>query len=257
MGSGNDLLVIYGDDSVNGSYITGADGSDTIAVRDSGATVLWWGGDAGQITLSSGSVIGFGGVENVQIACFAEGTRIATSRGPVLTLDHGPQPLRALGRRRLLAGLDQAPVRFAPGTIGNEGPLILSLQHRVMLRSAEAQVLFGAAEVLVAAHHLVDGIGIRRLDPGPVTYYHLLFDRHEIVFAEGAEAESFMPVPSGQGCDIDAGLLGRECRLLMPELLALATDHPSADNLQAARRVLRRHEAALLVPGFRLALPAG
>jgi hypothetical protein len=31
------------------------------------------------------------------------------------------------------------------------------------------------------------------VEGGTVTYVHLLFDRHEIVYAEGVEAESFHP----------------------------------------------------------------
>ena len=73
---------------------------------------------------------------------------------------------------------------------------ITSPQHRVLVRSRIAQKIFGTDEVLVAAKQLcqLDGIDIA-LDLGAVTYVHFLFDAHQVVFSNGAETESFLPVP--------------------------------------------------------------
>lgn len=142
--------------------------------------------------------------------CFGRGTLIDTPAGPrrietlrpgdpVLTLDHGAQPLRWIGRRDLTAAdlaraPNLAPIRIAAGALGPGHPhsdLILSPQHRVLLRSEIAHRLWGMQEVLVAAKHLCPLPGIRQVHPArEVSYFHLLFDRHEILGANGTPAES-------------------------------------------------------------------
>jgi len=69
--------------------------------------------------------------------------------------------------------------------------LIVSPQHRVLVRSKIAERMFGSDEVLIAAKRLseIDGIDVVEGASG-VVYFHLLFDRHEIVTSNGAESES-------------------------------------------------------------------
>ncbi len=146
--------------------------------------------------------------------CFAKGTMIDTPEGerPIETLgpgdlvltDEGPQPVLwisaslhsayALGTRPSLI-----PVRIAPGALGAgcpEKPLVVSQQHRVLVRSRIAERMFAAAEVLVAAKHLLELEGITLADDLPeVTYFHMMFETHRIVRSNGAETESFFPGP--------------------------------------------------------------
>ncbi len=168
-----------------------------------------------------------------EIACFAAGTGIETTEGRIpvealaegdliLTEAHGPQVLRAVGRRRSAADGAFAPVRFAPGAIGNDAPLLVSPSHRVLLRGWRADLMFAESEVLVAAGDLVDGDMIRRLPMARIDYFHLLLDRHEIILAEGAAAESFDPAAAVAGADssLAAGAFWRvldraEARVLM------------------------------------------
>jgi hypothetical protein len=160
------------------------------------------------------------------VVCFAAGTLILTDRGArpveglragdgVVTLDRGVQPLRWAGSR-VLTGAELAahpqlrPIRIAAGALGPglpERDLTVSPQHRVLLRSEIARRMFGSAEVLAAARHLLGVPGVEVLDPPEVAYFHLLFDHHEIVFANGAPAESLM---------VDAEAM----RALSPEALA-------------------------------------
>ena len=151
----------------------------------------------------------------VDVTCFARGTRIETPRGPVavedlragdlvLTRDRGAQPLRWVGSSRVDGGTLAStprlrPIRIRAGALRQHAPaqdLLVSPQHRILVRSKIAQRMFGAAEVLVAAKQLVllDGIDVAE-DLAEVEYFHLLFDRHEVVISNGAETESLYTGP--------------------------------------------------------------
>ena len=145
--------------------------------------------------------------------CFTPGTLIDTPDGTrrietlqpgdlVLTRDHGPQPLRWIGRTRLTAAdlaakPQHRPVCIEAGALGQElpqRPLTLSPQHRLLFSGWRAELLFGEVEVLVPALALVGDRAGRVTDlPDGVVYLHLLFDHHEIIRAEGAEVESLLP----------------------------------------------------------------
>ncbi|MEO1314834.1 MAG: Hint domain-containing protein [Pseudomonadota bacterium] len=149
------------------------------------------------------------------VICFATGTRISTEDGPraieelsvgdlVTTKDRGPQPLRWIGQT-VVSGLELArrvelqPVRFEAGALGNAEALVVSPQHRMMLRGWRAEALFGAPEVLIAAQDLINDTTIRRVCPeAGVTYWHMLFDTHELVEAEGCWSESLHPSAAAQ-----------------------------------------------------------
>ncbi|MDP4032201.1 MAG: Hint domain-containing protein, partial [Pseudorhodobacter sp.] len=115
----------------------------------------------------------------------------------VLTADHGFCPLRWISRRRVAGYGPAAPVLITAGTLGNSRDLRLSQHHRVMLSDCHADVLFGTAEVLVAALHLVNGSTIRLTPRARVDYVHLLFDQHELIFSEGILTESCHPDAHG------------------------------------------------------------
>ena len=148
--------------------------------------------------------------------CFVAGTLIETVKGPVpvealevgmkvRTRDHGGQIIRWIGRSsRIAAGAD-APVRIAAGALGDHAEIEVSPAHRVLLNSSTAAMLFGQAEVLVPAHQLVNDSTIRRRADGrAVVYYHLLFDRHEIIRGNGLESESYHPgAESLEGLDAE------------------------------------------------------
>lgn len=143
--------------------------------------------------------------------CFTRGTLIETSDGliPVeqlvagqliRTLDHGFQPLRWVGSRRLeQAELDAKPalkpIRIARNALAPGRPsrdLTVSPQHRVLLNSKIALNMFGSAEVLIAARKLLSHVGVSLLETNPdgVDYFHILFDDHQIVFSNGMPTES-------------------------------------------------------------------
>lgn len=183
--------------------------------------------------------------------CFTAGTLIDTPAGPVrvedlrpgdmvMTLDHGAQPLRWVGGRTV-CGLGRfAPVELDPGVFDNDRSLLLSPEHRILWRGWEIELFFAETEALVAARHLVGLPGIRLRPMTRVSYLHLLFDRHEIVRANGAWSESLHP--GGWMIQSDP-LLRDEISALCPEVLArLPEDCPGA------RRILTAKEARVLHP---------
>lgn len=168
--------------------------------------------------------------DNTGVVCFAKGTMILTVRGEVpierlspgdlvITRDNGPQPLVWVASRRLgMADLTRAPklrpIRLAPDLIGANAPLIVSPQHAVLFRAD------GGDETLVRATHLARMRGGKaRVMHGcrQVCYFHLAFEVHQIIFANGAATESFYPGPQAiEGLALQART---ELGALFPDLV--------------------------------------
>ncbi len=133
-------------------------------------------------------------------ACYAAGTHIETPVGPVpierlavgqlvCTAAGEAVPIRWIGRRVInLAGHPEPelvrPIRFSPGALADGVPartLVVSPDHGMLVEG-----------VLVAARLLVNHVSIfQDTAATQVTYLHLELDRHAILFAEGAPAESY------------------------------------------------------------------
>lgn len=205
--------------------------------------------ESGYATLTDGTVIRFENIET--LICFGRGTRIETPYGPrrietlkvgdlVLTRDHGPQPLRWIGSRGVEAKGDFAPIEIKSGALGNINDLLVSPQHRMVLDGWRAEMLFGATEVFAAAKHLINDTTIVRREGGFIEYFHMMFDAHEVVFAESVASESFHP------SDLSLTGVADEAReelfKLFPELRTMPTGHGPT-----ARLCLKAHEARLLM----------
>lgn len=203
----------------------------------------------GTIQMDDGTLLEFSEIEN--IICFTPGTRIATPKGArdiatlkvgdyVVTRDHGLQPIRWIQQRTVPAVGRFSPIRIKPGVVtGQERDLLVSPQHRMMFQGYRAELLFGESEVLVAAKHLIDGKLVTQDEGGDVTYIHMMFDEHEVVYAEGAATESFHPGEVGLSAVSDPAR--DELFALFPELRSNMGSYG-----QTARRCLRAHEANLL-----------
>lgn len=187
------------------------------------------------------------------VPCFLSGTMIDTARGSlpvesllpgdlVLTRDHGYQPVRWSGTCNLISKEDNAPIEIAAGALGNHGKLVVSPQHRVLLRDLRAQLMFDANEVLIPAKHLINQRTVRRQEVGQrVTYVHLLFDRHEVLRSNGMWTESYLPGPEA-GTSFDADVQN-EILNLFPQL-DLSTGRGYGP---AARLSLREFETQALL----------
>ncbi|SFN59621.1 intein N-terminal splicing region [Thioclava dalianensis] len=143
------------------------------------------------------------------IPCFTQDARIATETGDmpvsrlragmrVMTRDNGLQVLRWSGTRSFdwrALGLNPflRPVRLQASVLGADLPdaeITVSPNHR-LLTQAPARAQTG--ECLVMARDLVGLDGVELCACTSITYYQLLFDRHELIMANGIWSESFRP----------------------------------------------------------------
>ncbi|MAC81729.1 MAG: hypothetical protein CML66_27135 [Rhodobacteraceae bacterium] len=154
-------------------------------------------------------------VHNIPLCiCFTAGVMILTPTGEVaietlkvgdrvITRDHGVQAIRWIGATTLPVGYvnrtsSMRPILIRKDALGPDQPvrdMRVSRQHRILVRDWRADLLFGEPDgVLVPALSLVNDSTIREDHPTEdVTYIHMAFDGHEVVFADGVEAESFHP----------------------------------------------------------------
>jgi len=260
-GDGDDTFLVD-DTQMNGGSlsITGGEGDETtgdtldfngqlqvgsVVITTDGETA---GGKSGTATLLDGTTVTFSEIES--IICFTKGTRVETPYGPravetltpgdlVLTRDNGPQPLRWMGSRSVVGEGSFAPIEFAPGSIGNERLLRVSPQHRMLIEDYRAAMYFGEDEVITAADFLVNGDTIIQREVDLVTYYHLLFDAHELVLSSGAWSESYQP-----GSYSLPGLEDKS-RWDLFELFPELRTNPNGYG-QAARQSVKRQQARLL-----------
>ena len=210
------------------------------------------------------------GAQNLNAAgvpCFTEGTLIRTPKGevPVETLepgdmvetrDAGPQAIlwtgrRILGPRELMAAPNARPVLIPQGLLGNHAPLLVSPQHGMVLGAAQGL----DAEALVRAKHLAEAAGPVRVAHGKrrVSYHHLMFDRHQIVFANGAPSESFYPGP--QTLKMYPPLVVAQIAALVPGLGPNPVETvygPTARRFLKRREVLKRVDLRNAAPMLRL-----
>ena len=193
------------------------------------------------------------------VICFTPGTQILTADGPrdvadlregerIQTKDNGPQEILWIGSRRisgarLYAMPHLTPIRLHEGALDKGVPntgLLVSPDHRMVLRGARAKALFNCDEVLVTARDLVNDRTVT-FDRAvrEVTYIHLLLPSHQVVFANAVETESFHPASAAMATMDPA----EQVRLFdrLPDLRGDAQTYGSY-----ARRVLSDGEAAIL-----------
>jgi hypothetical protein len=155
--------------------------------------------------------------------CFLAGTRIRTPNGDVkierlavgdlvATFDGGAKPVKWIGRRRLERApgeewtADALPVKVARSALGPLVPqadLFLSPMHSVYLGG-----------LLIPVESLINGRSIRQcyaFDADVIEYFHVELASHDVIFAEGAPAETLLASRESafdNGAD-DAGLPAR------------------------------------------------
>jgi glycosyltransferase involved in cell wall biosynthesis len=185
--------------------------------------------------------------------CYRRGTQILTNRGevPIETLQIGDcvmtmsgvtRPIRWIGRRSYSAAtaagnLELLPVMIREGAL-NEGvprrDLWVSPQHAMFLDG-----------MLIEARALLNDVSIRQAKSvDEVSYLHLEFEQHELIYAEGALAESFVGDEERSGFDNAAEYL-----MMYPEHAAAPARYCVAravegEALRAVRKRLADSSAA-------------
>jgi hypothetical protein len=154
-------------------------------------------------------------------ACYRRGTRIRTPAGevPIETLRIGDvvttlwgdtRAIRWIGRRSYSAAYAAnndavAPIRIRAGALAENVP-----QRDLWVSPEHAMWIDG---VLIPARALVNKSSIiRETAVADLTYIHLEFDAHEVIYAEGAPSESFVDDESREQFDN-----AREYRRLYPD----------------------------------------
>jgi hypothetical protein len=261
--NGNTLTITH----LNGQAVVAGDTvvlstGQTVQLKADGTIDIVGDGDVEDIVFTYG-VSGGGNTDTAfvnvsSIPCFVAGTFILTPDGEVpvetllpgdlvITYDDGAQPVRWIGRRTVSAEAKFAPIRIRANTFGTHKDLLVSPQHRVLVYDPLAELLFGEAEVLVAAKDLVNGTSVVRKEGGSVDYVHILFDKHQVVYSEGLATESFLPGPQ-TAKSFEREIVEEICAIF-PEI----DPETGVGYSPAARRTLRQFEAQVLFSGDKAA----
>ena len=202
----------------DGNNLTLEDPSGSMIAVVNAPTMFTWTTfpvDPGTYTIVNDGTTSFGGMyfsqaangdellstEEPSVACFAAGTRIATTRGTVLVQDlkigdqvrtvvgGKAEPVIWIGERTIDCTRHPKPqqvwpVRIAAGAFGRGKPsrdLLLSPDHAIY-----------AADVLVPVKYLINGSSIVQVPLTCVTYYHVELPRHDVLLADGLPAETYL-----------------------------------------------------------------
>ncbi|MEO9682301.1 MAG: Hint domain-containing protein [Tateyamaria sp.] len=198
------------------------------------------------------------------VVCFARETLLQTPIGyqeigtlkvgdEVETAQNGAQKVVWIGTRKLssadlFASPHLKPVRISAGALGVDLPstdLLVSPQHRILIASKIAERMFGQREVFVPAIKLIEAEGIDQVTSvAPITYVHILLESHQIVFANGAPAESLHTGPCAlQALTVEAR---KEIFDIFPELESVrksgSTVRPTVQKQAKVDQLLARHQ---------------
>ncbi len=109
----------------------------------------------------------------------------------LVTRDRGMQPLLWVGK--VTPPASRKAVYFSENSINNSRDMMLCPNQLVALKGSKALLHYGQREVLIAAHTFVNGDTIRFADTGQKTFYQLLLKNHQVIYAEAAAVESYLP----------------------------------------------------------------
>ena len=188
----------------------------TTAVIDSGTTLALGLSGGGSLniqlaTAQTGKFFQFqtsGGNTFLELStavCYLAGTRILTDKGEIpvedlaigdraVTFDGIAKSIKWIGRRAYSSAFaagnrDVIPILIKKGALADNVPLrdlYVSPLHAMYVD-----------DVLVPAGNLVNGTSISRCpEIDPIRYFHIELENHDVIFAEGAPAETFIDCDS-------------------------------------------------------------
>jgi T5SS/PEP-CTERM-associated repeat protein len=171
-------------------------------------SVIASGSTLGVLTFANSSLASFAvttssALQDQLVSCFLAGTRIRTVRGEVKVeelgesdvaitgIDGSEAPVVWIGHREVDCARHPQPETVWPVRIG-AGAFGRGLPKRVLTLSPDHAVYVN--DVLVPVKHLINGTTIAQVPVERVTYYHVELDRHDVVYADGMPAESYLDV---------------------------------------------------------------
>lgn len=146
-------------------------------------------------------------LNHIACAAFSRSTRITMANGLqkcveqlvpgdwVQTRNHGPQQVRWIGHHTVRATGRFAPIVIKKGALNNENDLVISPDHRLFISQRADRLHAGKPEMLIEAKRLINGNSVVQATGGFIDYFQILFDHHEIIYAEGIASESMMVEP--------------------------------------------------------------
>jgi Hint domain len=188
-----------------------------------------------------------GGDVQVKTECGTCPAREICRGTKVMTQDHGLQEVIWVGKRTVDFEQepemeDHRPIIFEAGSVDGinpTAPIRLSPQHRVLIRGWRAELYFAERSILVPARALVNNKTIRVDTESPtIDYVHLLFRKHEVIWADDLPVESLFLGEIAMG--VAGKELEREIFDIFPEL------RPVAEKMRMARPAARMRDARVL-----------
>ncbi len=194
--------------SISGAFFTQSSTPDVGTITVTGSETYIF----NDVTFAAGANTNFTvgndpttGNDFLQVACYLAGTLILTDRGEVpmesltigdrvITRSGEAKPIKWLGRRSYAgafaaANPDLAPILIRAGALAEGTPrrdLYVSPEHAMYID-----------RVLIPARHLVNGSSILAMrDIDPIRYFHIELQEHDVIYAEGAAAETFIDCDS-------------------------------------------------------------
>ncbi len=135
---------------------------------------------------------------------FARGTRLTTAEGhlvPIEDLSPGTRLLTRDGRAAPVLALlgDSVPaigratrVVIRAEAFNNETELVVTADHRLFVPGRRSEIDPHAPDRMEPARKLVNGLTITADPGGRIEVFHVLLDRHDVIYAEGIPCESFL-----------------------------------------------------------------
>ncbi len=205
----------------------------------------------------SGANTGAGKVV-IAVTCFATGTRIRVLRDGApadIAVEHlavgdiavtaagAHRPIRWIGSRTIDCGAHPVshkvwPIRVAADAFGRNRPardLYVSPKHSLCVDVVE--------EVLIPAEKLINGSTVAQVECDSVTYWHVELGSHDILWADGMPAESFLEMGANRAL---LGLASEDAladQVLADQVLAdqVLADQVLADQVLADEVLARTH----------------
>lgn len=256
IGGGNILPLADWDWQIVGTPDADGDGKAEILWRDrtTGDPQLWHMDDIRQWVNADGdrvarwieSAAGSPTIEYQE--CFLTGTLIATAEGEVAveklsvgdrvqTAEGTLERIKWIGRQTMKPEEVRNPMRGYPIWV-KAGALGDHLPKRDLYVSPDHALLVG--DLLINAGALVNGVSIIQTEPTETfTYFHVELEKHSLLIAEGAYAESYLPQREDRNCYDNAA----EYTDLYPEgpsVMLWPLDYPRVSSYTTVPRYVRK-----------------